>query len=94
MGQWGRCATPVCSAFLLNFSDLLDAMFNGRSHGLMHRVGIRSFDKVGLPAVAAQQAFQLFVADARQKCWIVDFVSVQVKDRQDGAIANRDSGIC
>ena len=28
------------------------------------------------------------MADARQKSWIVDFVSVQVKDRQDGAIAN------
>ena len=50
-----RDASP--SAFLLNFSDFLDAMFNGRSHGLMHRVGIRSFYKVRLPSVAEQQAF-------------------------------------
>src|SRR5215467_14526838 len=70
------------SAFPLNFPDLLNAMFNSRSHGLMHRVGIRSFYKVRLPSVTPQQAFQLFVVDARQKRWIVDFVSVQMKDRQ------------
>ena len=50
-----RHASP--SAFLLNFPDLLDAMFNRRSHGLMHAVGIRSFYKVWLPSVAPQQAF-------------------------------------
>ena len=69
-------------------------MLDGRGHRLMHAFGIGSFDEVRRPPVAAQQVFQLLVADPRQQRRVVDFVSVQVKDRQNGAVANRDSGTC
>src|SRR5580658_7992238 len=53
----------------------------------MHALRIGSFDKVRCPAVTAQQALQLIVADARQQRGIVDLVAIEMKDGQHRAIA-------
>ena len=63
-------------------------MFHGGRHGLVHAVGIGTFDEVGRPAVPAQEVLQLFVADARQQRGIVNLVAVQVQDGQHRPVAN------
>ena len=40
------------------------------------------------PTVAAEEILQLFVSDPGKKSRVVDFVSVQVQNRQNGAVAN------
>src|SRR4051812_33025835 len=45
-----------------------------------------AFHEVRSPAVAAKQLRQLFAGDARQERGVGDFVPVEVKDRQNGAV--------
>ena len=54
----------------------------------MHGFGIGAFDEIGRPAITPEEFFQLLAADAREQCWIVDLVSVEVKDGQHGSIAD------
>ena len=89
MGHRGRSATPLRARFLLNSSDLRDAVLRRRGHGLMHALVLRAFHEVGRPAITSQQTLQFLVADPRQQRRIVDLVAVQMKNRQDRAIANR-----
>ena len=74
--------------FPLNSSDFRDAKLRRRGHGLMHAPVLRAFDEVGRPAVSSHQTLQFLVADPRQHRGIVDLVAIQMKDRQDRAIAN------
>ena len=54
---------------------------------MLSRVG--ALDEVRRPAVAAEQALELLVADAGQDGGVVDLVAVEVKDGQHRAVADR-----
>src|SRR5271165_2994680 len=73
---------------ILNFANLQYAMFQRRSHRLMHALRIAAFDKVRGVAVSNEQSFQFFVADARQNGGIVDLVAVQMQDGQHCPISD------
>ena len=76
------------AAFTLRFSDLPNTVLDRRRHRLVHALGIGSLYKVGRPAVALEKVLQLFVSDPGQKSGVVDFISVQVEDRENSAVAN------
>ena len=73
-------------------ADLLDAVdrtVHRRCHGGVHGHGLAALHEQRLPAVAAQQAGQLVLRDARQQGGIGDLVAVEVQHRQHGAVAHR-----
>ena len=90
IGQRGRLAIPGVPGFLLMLPDFGNAMLHGRRHRLVHGFGIGAFDEVGRPAVAAEQVLHFLVADASQQCGVVDLVSVEMKNRQNRAVTDRD----
>ncbi len=73
----------------LNVPDFLGHSIQRRCHHIVHRIGFVSFDKIWSPAVAAQQLLQLLACDAVEDGRIRDFVSVEMKDRENGPIENR-----
>jgi len=87
-----RPARPVrhalAAGFFLGGADGADAQVQGRRHGLVHGLGVRTFDEIGGVAVAIEQVFQLLVADARQQGGVVDLVAVEVEDGQHRAVAD------
>jgi nitrogen-specific signal transduction histidine kinase len=56
---------------------------------LVHRWRIVALDKMRIPSIAAKQPLQLLVRNPSQQRGIGDLVAIEVKDRQDGAVANR-----
>jgi len=56
--------------------DAVDGLIHGGGHGPVHRQGIVAFHHDRLPAVAAQQADQLLLGDARLQGGIVDLVAM------------------
>ena len=64
-------------------------MLHRRRHRLVHAVVVGAFDEIRRPAIAAQQALQFLVRDARQQRRIVDLVAVEMQDRQHRAVAHR-----
>lgn len=73
---------------LLVLSNFLDALLHGDCHSLMHALQIASLDKVWLPAVANEQGGQFFVADSGQDSGVVDLVSIQMENRENGAVSD------
>ena len=72
-----RPAHPlVVVRLLLNGLDFADHAIEGRRHFLMHRLWLSAFDEIRPVAIAAQQRFQLLMADARQHRRISDLVAV------------------
>ena len=71
----------------LNRSNQLDRMIQGRGHGLMHRIGFRTLDEQGYPAVTREKLSQFLMADAGEQGGVVDLVAVEIEDRQHRAIA-------
>src|ERR1041385_1876275 len=60
-----------------------------RGHELMHFGGIVAFDEVRLIAITPKKGIQFRVRDARQQRRSGDFITVEVKDGQNGPIAGR-----
>src|SRR5262249_21717348 len=91
--HYHRPAWPLRNAagptFLLIRTYLCNAVFHRSCHRLVHALRVASLNEMWRPAITSQQAFQLFVADTRQKSRIIDLVAVQVKDGQDRSIPNR-----
>ncbi len=56
---------------------------------LMHGVGIAALDKIWRIAIAAEQRFELFVANPRQHGGTGNLVPVEMQDRKHSAVANR-----
>ena len=73
----------------LNRANLTDDRFQGFRHLRVHRRGIAAFHEVRLVAVADEERFELFVADARQDGGVGDLVAVQVENRQHRTVASR-----
>src|SRR5678816_4111597 len=54
----------------------------------MHRIRIRTFDKVRHVAVTLEQVLDFLMAYPRQQSRIINLVPVEIKDRQHSAVAN------
>src|SRR5580692_1386488 len=54
----------------------------------MHLVGVFPFDEVRRVAIAAEERVELLVRDAREDGGVGDLVAVEVKDGEDGAVAD------
>lgn len=63
------------SSLLLVGLDLKDSLFESSSHSLVHRGKVRAFDKVGLPAIADKESFNLFVGDTSKDGGVVDLIT-------------------
>src|SRR5215472_8954877 len=70
------------SCLLLTLPNFGNAVFQRRSHGLVHGVMIRPLDKIRSPAIALEQILQLLMTDSRQQCRVIDFVAVQMQNGQ------------
>lgn len=70
------------------FKNFDDAFLQGSCHGLVHRFGVVSLDKVRSPAVANEERFELSVADSRKNCGIVDLVTIEMENREHSAISD------
>jgi hypothetical protein len=68
----------IACLFLI-LSDLDHTLFKSGGHGLMHRVEIGTFDKVGGPTVPFEQAFEFFVRYSSEDGGVVDLVTVDVE---------------
>src|SRR4029077_17919230 len=77
------------ASFLRMLPDFRDALLCRGRHCLVHALGVRTLDKVRRPSVAPEDAFELLVTNAREDCGIIDFVAVEMKNRQDRAIPHR-----
>src|SRR5215472_6041755 len=71
------------------FADLAHAVLDVGGHCVVHFVDVGTFDEIRGPAVPAEEVFEFLMRDASQQRRIVDLVSVDMEDRQDGAIARR-----
>ena len=71
----------------LQCTDFSQAFIHSSSHNAVHMLRIRTFDKMGLPAIAFKQRGQLGIRYARQQGRVVDFVAVEMKDGQNSTIA-------
>ncbi len=83
----GALFEAVGAGVRLDLLDFGDDFVEGFGHQLMDDGGIFAFDEVGGVAVAAEELFELFVGDAGQDGGAGDFVAVEVKDGEDGAVA-------
>ena len=81
----GNASRPAFPLMLLDFEN---AVFDGRSHCLVHAVRIGALHEVRCPSAAPQQVLQFFVCNTRQQSGIVNFVAVQVKDGQHRPVPN------
>ena len=88
MGQRGRVVSLLRAGVLLDGANLVDAVLERGGHELMHLFGVVAFDEVRRVAVAAQEGVELVVRDAREDGGVRDLVAVEVKDGQDGAVAD------
>jgi hypothetical protein len=77
---------PGC---LLDDFDIFDSMLNRCRHQAMHRFRVIAFHEIGIPTASAQELFQLFGFDPRKHGWIADLETVQMQDRQHGAVRDR-----
>src|SRR5262249_50861089 len=72
------CEFAVLARFLLDAAYFQDTLLHGGGHFLMHDFRIIPFHEVRRPAVTLEKVFQLFVRDAREQCWVIDLVAVEV----------------
>src|SRR5215469_7254628 len=68
------------------FTNFVDATLHGRSHGLVHAIDFGTFYEIRSPAIAAKQALEFLARDSRQQSWVIDLVSIEVENREYGAI--------
>src|SRR5215469_1995625 len=77
------------SSLVLNRAYLGHTVFERRGGSLMHRVKIRSFNKIGGVAVATKQRFEFLVTYPRRDCRIINFIAVQMEYGQNGTVSSR-----
>src|SRR5262249_56638378 len=70
----------------LRGADVGDALVEGRRHRLVHRLGVGAFNEIRRPAHATEERLDLVSRHAGPEGGVVDLVTVQVQDRQDGAV--------
>ncbi len=88
-GPDGLFLEAVLASLLLNSTNLVIAIFKRLSEELMDDFGIIALDKVGVVATAYIKSLQVCVAGASLGGWPRDFVSIEMKDRQDGTVSDR-----
>ena len=80
--------TTGAGLFLLR-SDVENCLLEGHRHLAVHRHRVGAFDEDRRPAVSLEQVLQFLVIDPTEDRGVGDFVTVEVKDRQHGAVPNR-----
>jgi hypothetical protein len=73
----------------LNVLNLSDHRLERGGHELVHHRRVIAFDKVRRVSVPAKKRLELLMADPRQHGRIGDLVSVEMEDRQHGAVPHR-----
>ncbi len=85
-----RPARPAAEALgarlRLDGPDLVQDLLQGLGHQAMHCLRVVAGDDVGLVAVAGEKLLELLVTDAGQHRGVSDLVTVEVQDRQNGAV--------
>ena len=71
---------------MLDPCDLVQGPVHRRGHGLVDWTGLVARHESRCVAVALEQVAQLLIWQPGEHCRIGDLVSVEVKDRQHGAI--------
>jgi hypothetical protein len=66
-----ECLVGIPSLLLVS-SDLGHALFKDGGHGLVHRVEVRIFDKVGGSFVSDEEGVEFFVGNSGGDCRVVD----------------------
>ncbi|MPM37374.1 hypothetical protein SDC9_83985 [bioreactor metagenome] len=87
--QHGPARAGVVAGFagiLLDAPQLTHRPFQGGGHSLMHRLRLIALHEAGLPATASEEQFGFLPGDAVKDGGIGDFVAVQVKNGQNGAV--------
>ena len=90
-GPTGAVGTVICSGFGLDAADLIYAEFESGGHALVAVDGVvcgEALYSVGIVAVAAEEVVELFAGDAGEDGGVRDFVTVQVKYWEDGAVGD------
>ncbi len=78
-----------CPGFLLDERDAVQGVVHGAGHCVMHLRGVAAGHVQRVVPVSAQQRVELVLGDPGQHRRVGDLVSVQVQDRQDGAVVDR-----
>src|SRR5205085_8775303 len=73
---------------ILYLPDISDTLIKRDGHRLVHTLRVGALHEVWSPAVATEQVFHFFVADAGKQSGVIDFVPIQVKDRQHSSVPN------
>ena len=77
------------SSVILNLLDFSEHGVQSRRHEMMHRFRFGSFHETRLIAITLKEIGQFFFTESSENRWIVDFVTVDMENRQDSSIANR-----
>ena len=85
---WAEGFAASAGLFLLCL-NVEHGLLKGHRHVAVHCHRVRPFHEDWRPAIPLEQALKLLVIDPAEDGRVGDFVSVQMQDRQYGAIADR-----
>src|SRR5665648_296190 len=73
----------------LDLSNVLDDLFQGIGHKLMHLFRLITFHKVRCPTAAIEKLLQFLMLDTGQNSRVANFVAIEMQDRQNRSVGNR-----
>ncbi len=71
---------------LLDAANVFDSLVDRGGHQLMHGRGIVAFHETWFPTAAAKELLQFLMLDPREHSRIADLETIEVEDRQHGAV--------
>ena len=77
------------TSLLLDVLNVFNGSFEDFGHACVHVFWVVAFNKVRIPAVAAEELLEFFVFNTCQKGRVTDLVAVKVKNRQYCAVSFR-----
>jgi hypothetical protein len=84
---WAESDSRVTGLLLVS-PDLQHTFLEGGSHGLVHGVNVGTLNEVWLPSVTDEEGSELLVGDTSKNSGVVDLVTVEVENWEDGTITN------
>ncbi len=74
---------------LFDSLNIRHSRVQSRRHLLVHIRRLAALHKIGVPAAALKESFQLLAGNAGKNCRVGNFVTVQVQNRQHRAVGGR-----